>query len=133
MSGKVSARWDHTNVIVSRGPDVCWTPRGGSWVKVAYSSIAYLDTAIRTSTTVRNNGDADFQLNSRCSTSKGHQAGVGRGVNIPGYQGMAHVETGSDFVFSEGYSTCSHRDPAWINRPDEGGEEDRKSVTKEDV
>jgi len=123
MTGKVSARQDAANVIVSKGPDVCWTPRGDSMVPVAYTSIAFLDTAVRVSNSVRNNGNYDFQLNSRCATSTGHEPGVGKGVVVPGYLGPAHTRTASDFVFSEGFATVSHRDPAWINRPDLGPSE----------
>ncbi|NTJ44997.1 DUF4150 domain-containing protein [Agrobacterium larrymoorei] len=124
---KISARKCASNVIVSTTPDVCWTPVGSDVVKVGYSSIAFLDTAIRHSTTVRNNGKFDFQLNSRCSKSTGHEPGTKRGVVVPGYLGPAHVEVASHFVFSEGWATCSHRDPAWINRPDPGPVEPQKS------
>ena len=116
----ISARKCASNVIASTSPDVCWTPVGSSVVPVAYSSVAFLDTAIRYSTSVRNNGKFDFQLNSRCATSTGHEPGVKKGVTIPGYLGPS-------FVFSEGWATCSHRDPAWINRPDPGPIEPEKS------
>jgi hypothetical protein len=117
---KVSARKCHSNTIVSTSPDVCWTPVGSSVVAVAYSSVAFLDTAIRYSKSVRNNGKFDFQLNSVCETSTGHEPGTKRGVIIDGYLGPAHVEVAAPFVFSEGWATCRHRDPAWINRPDPG-------------
>ncbi|MGO4449871.1 PAAR-like domain-containing protein [Phyllobacterium sp. TAF24] len=124
----VSARKCASNVIVSTSPDVCLTPVGSSMVPIAYSSIAFLDTAIRYSKSVRNNGKFDFQLNSRTSCSTGHEAGTGRGVKVPGYLGPAHVEAAVDFVYSEGWATCSHRDPAWINRPDPGPLEPQKTV-----
>lgn len=123
----ISARKCASNVIVSTSPDVCWTPVGSSVVAVAYSSVAFLDTAIRYSTSVRNNGKFDFQLNSRCATSTGHEPGVKKGVTVPGYLGPAHVDVASAFVFSEGWATCSHRNPAWVNRPDPGPIEPEKS------
>ena len=67
--GRISARKCATNTIVSKGPAVCLTPRGGCMVPVAYSSIAFLNTAVRYSPSVRNNDKYDFQLNSRCATS----------------------------------------------------------------
>jgi Domain of unknown function (DUF4150) len=130
---RVSARKCATNVIVSTGPDVCLTPVGGAVVPVAYSSIAFLDTAIRYSKSVRNNGKFDFQLNSRTSCSTGHEPGVKKGVIVPGYLGPAHVDVASDYVYSEGWATCSHRDPAWINRPDPGPVEPVKSRDVADV
>ncbi|MCF1474453.1 MULTISPECIES: PAAR-like domain-containing protein [Rhizobium/Agrobacterium group] len=126
-TAKISARKCASNVIVSTRPDVCWTPVGSDVVKVGYSSIAFLDTAIRYSTSVRNNGKFDFQLNSRCSKSTGHEPGTKKGVVVPGYLGPAHVDVAAHFVFSEGWATCSHRDPAWINRPDPGPVEPEKN------
>lgn len=102
-------------------------------VEVGYSSIAFLDTAIRYSSSVRNNGKFDFQLNSRCATSTGHEPGIGRGTTIEGYLGPAHVDVAAHFLYSEGWATCSHRDPAWINRPDPGPVEPRKSKSNVQV
>lgn len=130
--GKVSARKTHAHTIVSKGPDVCWTPRGNTRVKVAYNSIAFMDTAVRVSTSVRNNGDYDFQLNSRCATSTGHEPGIDKGVHKPGYLGPAHVDTAADFLYSEGFASVSHRDPAWINGPDIGPREVQKARGDED-
>lgn len=124
--GRISARKDGSNVIVSKGPDVCLTPRGSAMVPVPYTSIAFLSSAARTSTSVRDNSNYDFQLNSRCATSTGHEQGTGKGVKVPGYLGMAHAKEGSSFFYSEGFAVVSHRDPAWINRPDPGGEEPKK-------
>ncbi len=104
-------------MLVSKGPDVCLTPRGGTMVPVPYSVVAFMDGAIRVSKSVRNNGCYDFQLNSRCTQIKGHKQGVGKGVVVPGYQQYSHVRVASDFVYSEGFATVSHRDPAWINHP----------------
>jgi len=126
--GRISARKDASNVIVSTGPDVCWTPVGASKKKVAYSSIAYMSTAVRVSTSVRNNGNYDFQLNSRCRWSKGHKPGTLRGVKKPGYCGPAHVEIASDFFFSEGFANVSHGDPAWINRHNVGPKESQEAM-----
>ncbi len=123
----ISARKCASNVIVSTAPDVCWTPVGSSMVPVAYSSISFLDTAVRYSTSVRNNGKFDFQLNSRCATSTGHEPGTGKGVKISGYKGPAHANIASEFLYSEGWATCHHRNEAWINNSTLGGEEWRKS------
>jgi hypothetical protein len=131
--GRISARRHASNVIVSLGPDVCLTPVGSGMEPVCYSSIAFMSTAVRVSTSVRNNGCYDFQLNSRCETSTGHEPGTGRGVNEPGYLGPAHVKTASDFYFTEGFATVSHRDPAWINRPDLGPEEPQKTMGEEHI
>ncbi|MEF2074855.1 PAAR-like domain-containing protein [Consotaella aegiceratis] len=132
-TGRISARKCHSNVIVSTTPDVCWTPVGSGRKPVAYSSIAFLDTAIRYSKSVRNNGKFDFQLNSRTATSTGHEPGVEKGVKVPGYLGPAHVEIAADYFFSEGWANCSHRDPAWINRPDPGPTEDQKNSFEDKI
>jgi Domain of unknown function (DUF4150) len=129
----VSARKCASNVIVSNSPDVCLTPVGGTMVPVAYTSIAFLDTAVRYSKSVRNNGKFDFQLNSRTSCSTGHEPGTGKGVVVPGYLGPAHVDVASEYVYSEGWATSRHRDPAWINRPDLAGTEWRKSKVKVEI
>ena len=131
--GMVSARQDRSNTVVSTGPDVCLTPRGGGMVPVPYSSIAFMDTAIRLSTTVRNNGNLDFQLNSRCSTSTGMEPGTGKGVKIQGWKGMALAAIASDFVYSQGWATVSHGDPAWINRPGPGDEEPEKPMETSEI
>ena len=127
--GRISASKRADHVIVSTGPDVCLTPCGSSMVPVAYSSIAFLNTAVRTSTSVRNNGYYDFQLNSRCATSTGHEPGSGRGVVVPGYKGPAHASKAADYFFSEGYAVVAHRDTAWINRPDPGPQESQKGMS----
>jgi uncharacterized protein DUF4150 len=131
--GYVSARKNSSNVIVTKGPDVCLTPRGGSMVPVPYSSVAKLDTSVRVSTTVRNNGDYDFQLNSRCGVSEGNDPGKGKGIIVQGYKGPAHVMVASNFVYSEGFATCAHRDQAWINGADIGPTEPRKPLTTVNV
>jgi hypothetical protein len=125
--GRVSARKCASNTIVSKGPDVCLTPRGSKMVPVPYSSIAFLDTAVRVSTSVRNNGKYDFQLNSRCASSIGTEPGTGRGVKSPGHLGPAHCDVAADYFFSEGYAVVAHRDPAWINRPDLGPQESQRN------
>jgi hypothetical protein len=127
--GKVSARKCASNVIVSTAPDVCWTPVGSDVVAVGYSSIAFLDTTVRYSKSVRNNGKFDFQLNSRTGCSEGHEPGTEKGVKVPGYLGPAHVRVAAPYVFSEGWATVSHRDPAWINRPDPGLVEPVKGIS----
>jgi hypothetical protein len=50
---------------------------------------------------------------------------------VPGYLGPAHVDLASAYVYSEGFATCSHRDPSWINRPDLGPVEPQKSKGEE--
>jgi hypothetical protein len=129
--GRISARKCASNTIVSTGPDVCLTPRGSTMVPVPYSSIAFLDTAVRVSTSVRNNSKYDFQLNSRCATSTGHEPGVGKGIISGGYKGHAHAAVAAHFVFSEGFATVSHRDPAWLNRPGHGPQEPKKGKGEE--
>lgn len=127
MSGKVSARKVDEHVISSMGPDVCKTPMGSAMVPVAYSSVAFMGQSIRTSGSVRNNSCFDFQLNSRVPMATGHEPGVGRGVIVAGYKGYALVTEASSTVFSEGWASCRHRDPAEINRPDPGPTEPKKS------
>lgn len=129
----IRARKTSSHVIVSKGPDVCWTPRGNTMVKCPYSSIAFLDTAVRCSTSVRNNGDYDFQLNSRCATSEGHEPGIGRGVKVTGYKGPAHVETAHARIYSEGFALVSHRDSAWINKDTQGQQEPQKGIALKEV
>lgn len=79
----ISARQDRSNTLVSSGPDVLWTPKGGSKEKVAYSVVAHMDTSIRLSKSVRNNGNYDFQLNSRTTKIKGHAPRTLKGVVVP--------------------------------------------------
>ncbi len=122
----VSARKCASNVIVSKGPDVCLTPVGGAVVPVAYSSIAFFDTAVRYSKSVRNNGKFDFQLNSRTANSTGNEPGTQFGLKVKGYMGHAHADVAAHFVYSEGWATVSHRDPAWINGVGLGVVEQRK-------
>ncbi len=123
MTDLISGREDGTNVIVSTGPDVCLTPVGSSLVPVAYSSVAFAGDSTRVSPTVLDNECADFHLNSRICTSTGHEPGVGAGVAVPGYQGEAFVQTASPTVFTDGWATTRHRDPAMINRPGTGAVE----------
>lgn len=131
--GRISARKDASNVIVTKGPDVCLTPRGSCMVPVAYTTIANLSTAVRYSPTVRNNGNYDFQLNSRCATSTGHEPGVGRGIISSGYLGHAHAAVASDYVCSTGYATVAHLDDAWANGVGLGAMETQKSSGEETV
>jgi hypothetical protein len=95
-------------------------------VPTAYTTVAKLGQAIRCSTSVRNNGQYDFHLNSRCTVTQGHELGVGRGTTEAGYLHVAHARKSSDFVFSEGYATCAHGDICWVTRPDYGGDEAQK-------
>ena len=128
--GMISARQDHSNTLVSFGPDVLWTPQGGGKVAVPYSVVAYMDTSTQLSMSVRDNGNYDFQLNSRTTTIDGHQAGTLKGVVVPGYERYSHVMVASDFVYSEGFATVAHQQVAWINHPDLGPEEPRKPKTE---
>lgn len=123
MSEEISARKDGSNIIVSKGPDVCLTPMGSSMVPVAYNSIAFLDTAVRVSQNVFCNGLQDFNLNSRASVSTGHEPGTGRGVVVPGYKGPAFAKSASSTVATNGFTVVRNNDPAWINRPDLGSTE----------
>ncbi len=127
MSDRISARRDDSNIIVSTGPDVCLTPMGSAMVPVAYSSVAFMGSSTRVSSSVRCNKRNDFQLNSRVGTSTGHEPGTGKGVKVPGYKGHALVIKASSSVFSEGWATCRHRDPAMINRPGPGATEPKGS------
>lgn len=126
--GDISARQDRSNLLVSTGPDVLWTPKGGGKEKVAYSVVAHMDTSIRLSTSVRNNGNYDFQLNSRTTEIQGHHPGTLKGVKVDGYQAYSHVKVASDFVYSEGFATVAHRHEAWINHPDPGPTEPQKPM-----
>lgn len=126
--GMVSARQDRSNLLVSSGPDVLWTPKGGGKVPVAYSVVAHMDTSIRLSRSVRNNGEYDFQLNSRTTEIVGHEPGVLKGVKISGYKTYSHAKVASDFVYSEGYASVAHLHEAWINHPDPGPNEPQKPM-----
>lgn len=129
----IRARKTSSHIIVSKGPDVCWTPRGNTMVKVAYSSISFLNTAVRCSKSVRNNGDYDFQLNSRCSTSEGHEPGIGKGIKVAGYKGPSHANRAHALIYSEGFALVSHRDPAWINKDTKGSQEPQKTIFKKEL
>lgn len=133
MNDKVSGRRDATNIMVTTGPDVCWTPMGGGMVPVAYSCIAFLDPSVRVSGTVNNNSDNDFQLNTRSCRIIGHEPGTGKGVVVPGYKRYSHVKTASPTVFSEGWAVVRDGDPAWMNHPDEGPTEPRRGAGSVDI
>ena len=125
----ISARQDASNLLVSTGPDVLWTPRGGGKVPGAYSVVAPLDPSIQLSMSVRNNGNYDFQLNSRTTTIQGHEPGTGGGMKVNGYMRYSHVMDASAFVYSEGFATVAHMQVAWINHP-EPGEEPQKAKSE---
>lgn len=127
MSVPVSSRKDGSNIIVSKGPDVCKTPMGSSMVPVPYMTMVTLGPSIRTAKSVRNNGNKDFNLNSRTRGVTGHEPGVGKGVKDAGYKGYAHVKKACSTVFSEGWAVCRHNDPAWINAAGPGPKEPRRS------
>lgn len=126
MSTKVSARKDGTNFIASTGPDVCRTPVGSSMVPVPYSSIAFLGAAVRVNNTVRWNGRPDFMQNSRTPNSLGTEPGVGRGVAQSGHLGPAAGKTLTASVFSSGWATVKHKDPAVINMASLGPREKKR-------
>ncbi|MFV0385598.1 PAAR-like domain-containing protein [Paracoccus sp. (in: a-proteobacteria)] len=123
MSNNGSARKDGTNFIASTGPDVCWTPVGSKMKKVSYSSIAFLNNAVRVNNTVRWNGRPDFMQNSRTPNSFGTEPGVGRGVVKSGHLGPATGKVLTGSVFSSGWASTRHKDPAVINMPSLGPRE----------
>ncbi len=127
MSNNGSARKDGTHFIASTGPDVCKTPVGSSMVPVPYSSIAFLGTAVRVNNTVRWNGKADFMQNSRTPNSLGTEPGVGRGVARSGHLGPATGKVLTASVFSSGWASTRHKDPAVINMASLGPREKTRS------
>lgn len=133
MSAPISARYDGSNYLYSIAPDVCWTPMGSTMVPVPYNSIAFLDTSERTSRSVRNNSEHDYQLNSRPSLTLGHEPGTGKGVVVPGYMKYSLIMQAEETIFSEGWAIVRDAHPAWINRPDPGGDEVRRSKSKENI
>ncbi|MGI2036178.1 PAAR-like domain-containing protein [Rhizobium panacihumi] len=127
MSVPISARKEGTYFIHSIAPDVCLTPMGSAMVPVGYNTISFLDTAVRTSRTVRNNDLKDFQVNTRTSMVLGHEPGTGKGVIVKGYRSHAVVKRGAPTVFSEGWAVVRHGDPAKINRHGPGRVETPRS------
>jgi hypothetical protein len=127
MPGKISGRRAPTNIMVTCGPDVCWTPMGSGMVKVGYNSAAFMDPSKRLATSVFNNKRNDFMLNTRAAKIKGHKPGTGKGVKVAGYLTYSHVKTASGSVFAEGWAAVRDRDPAWINHPDIGPTEPRRT------
>ncbi|MGE0791088.1 MAG: DUF4150 domain-containing protein [Sandaracinaceae bacterium] len=123
MTDLISGRQCVSNAIVSTGPDVCLTPVGSSLVPVAYTSVAFAGESTRVSPSVLDNENPDFHLNSRMCISTGHEPGVGAGVAVPGYQGEAFVRTASPTVFTDGWASTRHSDPAWINAAGTGAVE----------
>ena len=121
MSAPISARNDGSNYVHAVGPDVCKTPMGSGMVPVPYMSIAFFGSAVLLSRTVRNNGKKDFQLNTRTSTTLGHEPGIGKGVVVPGYRKHSYAKRGSRTVFSEGWAVVRDGDPGVMNRPNPGG------------
>lgn len=122
-----SARKDGANFVYSIGPDVCLTPMGGTMVPVAYNSIAFFDRVDRSITTVRNNGDEDFVVNSRPALCTGHEAGTGKGVKVPGYKSHAVVTQGANGIYAGGWAVVRDGDAAELNRPGPGGVESSRS------
>lgn len=127
MTNRVSARKDGTQFIASIGPDVCKTPVGSSMVPVPYSSIAFLGTSVRVNNSVRWNGKPDFMQNSRTPNSLGTEPGVGRGVMHSGHLGPAAGKKLTASVFSSGWASTRHKDPAVINMPSLGRREKKRS------
>lgn len=126
MSNDVGARRDGANFIASTGPDVCLTPMGSAKVPVAYSSIAFLGTAMRQNASVRLNGKAAFSLNSRTPNSMGTEPGIHKGLAQSGHLGPAAVKLASGSTFIEGWAAVSHGDPAWINMASPGPTEAKR-------
>lgn len=127
MSVKGAGRKCSTNYIASSGPDVCLTPVGSSVVPVAYSSIAFLGSAVRVDTTVRQNGKPDFNLNSRTPNSMGTEPGVRKGVVKSGHLGPACIRETTGSVFTSRWASTRHKDPAWINMSSQGSREKKRS------
>lgn len=127
----ISARKTGTHIMHCTGPDVCLTPIGSSVVPVPYMSMVTLAASTRVSRSVRNNSDEDFQLNSRAYGVTGHESGVRKGVKVAGYKAYALAKKASSTVFSEGWAVVRDADPCWINRPDEGAVEPRRSKSIE--
>ena len=127
MSEKTSGRRDGVNIMVTTGPDVCWTPIGDTVVPVPYSCVAFFDPSARLSEDVRNNERLDFQLNTRSARITGHEPGTKKGVKVPGYKQYSHVRVASSSVFSHGWAVVRDKDPAWMNHPTPGPTEPRRS------
>lgn len=118
MVAPITARKHVSNFIASTGPDVCLTPMGSSVVPVAYSSIAFFDKAVRTSSDVNDNALADFHLNARAKWVYGHEAGREKGVAVRGYKkAYAAAIQSSAYVAINGYPVVRDGDPAMINSP----------------
>lgn len=126
MSNKLAARKDGSNFIASSGPDVCKTSVGSGAQPVPYTSIAFLDTALRVNPTVRRNGKPDFMLNSRTSNSMGTEPGKGKGIKEPGHLGPAAVKKTTGSVFSSGWASARHKDDAVINMTSPGNAEKKR-------
>ncbi|AWN45338.1 hypothetical protein DK419_02550 [Methylobacterium terrae] len=133
MSKPVSGRREGSNLMVTTGPDVCWTPMGGGMVPVAYSCVVDLDGSERVSPDVRNNALKDFQLNTRAVRITGHEPGTGKGVVVPGYKKYSHVRTASSTVFSHGHAVVRDGDPCWINHPDLGPTEPQRTMRSVEI
>jgi hypothetical protein len=121
MSNPISARKHGSNLIHSKGPDVCKTPMGSSMVPVPYMSFVTLAASQRTATSVFNNGAQDYTLTSRSPGVTGHEPGVGKGQVKAGYKQWANAQTAGPNVFSEGHAVIRDGDPAWVNGPDKQG------------
>lgn len=117
MSNNKTGRKCATNYIASVGSSV---------VPVPYSSIAFLGTAVRVDTTVRQNGKPDFHLNSRTPNSLGTEPGVKKGMVESGHLGPAAIRETTGSVFTSGYASTAHRDPAWINMASLGPRERKR-------
>ncbi|MDZ5449888.1 PAAR-like domain-containing protein [Labrys sedimenti] len=129
MSIPISARVDGSHYTHSVAPDVCLTPMGSGMVPVPYNTIAFYDRCDGASRTVRNNGDHDFQINTRPIRCYGHEPGTGKGICVPGYVSHAVIKNGAPFVFSEGWQVVRDGDTGEINRPGRGLVEKERTLT----
>jgi len=130
MSGKVVGRKQGTNMIYSTGPDVCLTPMGSSTVPVAYSSVALLGSAGRSSRDVKYNGSAALAVGMRSPNSTGTEPGTSKGMSKSGHCGPAAVIAGSGTVQLNGMPAVRHKDKAVINMPNAGKKEPQRGWNK---
>jgi hypothetical protein len=92
------------------GPDVCLTPQGNVQVPVPYTNTAESSTLANGSRTVRVDGSMAAIDGCCYSTSKGDEAGSGKGVMSGHHMGKAEFVTCSTDVFIEGKGVCRNTD-----------------------
>lgn len=116
MADNVTARKSRQWLVVSKIPDVCKTPIGGATPPVPYPVIAKLVESVRTTPTVRANGDALVVYDSSCvPRTIGDSPGSAKGVKSGTVEGRCWPLDHSQSVYARRCLIIRHDDEFWMN------------------